>query len=85
MEDNKFIIYDENGFEKEMQILFTFEIDENNKYVIYHNIDDDSEYFAGKYNDEGELFTDISEEELEICLEMLNTFIDEIEVSEDDE
>ena len=64
-----------------MQILFTFETD-SDQYVIYHAVDDNSEYFAGKYNDDGELFPDISEEEWEICSEMLNTFMDEIETPE---
>ena len=55
MENNKFVIYDDEGFEKEMQILFTFETDDDLKYVIFHEVNDDSEYFVSRYTDEGEL------------------------------
>ncbi len=75
MENNKFIITDENGSEKEMTILFTFESDEA-QYVLYYDENDDyGQCFAGKYNEDGELFPELSEEEWDMCQEMLNTFM----------
>ena len=34
MEDNKMIVYDEQGNEIEMEIMFTFDDDNHNSYVI---------------------------------------------------
>ena len=37
MEDNKMIVYDEQGNEIEMEIMFTFDDDNHNSYVIFFN------------------------------------------------
>ena len=83
MENNKFVIYDDEGFEKEMQILFTFETDADLKYVIFHEVNDDSEYFVSRYTDDGELISELNDEEYEMCNEMLNTFFDQIEAKDE--
>lgn len=80
MEGNKLILIDENNIEKEMEILFTFEKDEDNKYVIYYDpIEEEIEYFAARYTEDGNLFPDISDDEWDMCLEMLNTYLEDID------
>lgn len=80
MEDNKFIIIDENGVEKEMTILFTFEAKKDQYVIYYDEADEEGECFAGKYNEDGELFPELSEEEWEMCQEMLNTYLGGLDV-----
>ncbi len=83
MDERRFVVYDNEGYETEMQILFTFETDDDVKYVIFHPVNDDSEYIAGRYTEDGQLFTDLNDEEFEMCSEMLNTFMDQIEFDEE--
>ena len=73
MEDNKMIVYDEQGNEIEMEIMFTFDDDNHNSYVIFFNV------YAGKYNEDGQLDTDLTEEEFAMCQEVLGAFEDEEE------
>ncbi len=55
MENNKFVMIDENGQEKEYDVLFTFESEETNKnYIAYtdNTIDETGnvEVYASIYN-----------------------------------
>lgn len=57
MENNKFVMLDENGQEREFDVLFTFESEETNKnYIAYtdNTIDDTGnvEVYASIYNPE---------------------------------
>lgn len=81
LDSNCLYITDENGNEKRMIILFTFDSDDfNSKYVVYQDPDgDNDEVFAAKYNDEGELFPIESDEEWEMVEEVVNTFAEDEE------
>ena len=80
MEDNKMIVYDEQGNEIEMEIMFTFDDDNHNSYVIFFNPkDEDENVYAGKYNEDGQLDTELTEEEFAMCQEVLGAFEDEEE------
>ncbi len=80
IDSNKMIIKDENGQEKEMEILFTFESDElNAQYVVFTDpTSEDGEVFASRYNDEGELEPIETEAEWEMIEEVVGAFSDEM-------
>lgn len=71
----------EDGTTKEMEILFTFDNDATNiSYVLFTDLDEEStEVYAAKYNDEGDLDMDLTQEEMEMCEEVLGAFSDEQE------
>ncbi len=79
-DSNKMIIKDENGQEKEMEILFTFESDElNAQYVVFTDpASEDGEVFASRYNDDGELEPIETEAEWEMIEEVVGAFSDEM-------
>lgn len=57
MKENKFTMIDENGIERQYDVLFTFESEETNKnYIVYtDNTTDDTgniEVYASIYNPE---------------------------------
>ena len=81
--DKKLYITDENGAEKEMEILLTFEPDNSaKKYVLYYDPEvEDGDIFASIYDDEGHLFPIETQEEWDMVEEVLNAFNEE----EDDE
>lgn len=77
MEENTFVIIDQNNVEKEMEILFTFDHDEQN-YVVFKEVNAETDdFFVGKYDEEGVLDLDLSQAEFEMCEEIFNTFLGE--------
>lgn len=80
IDSNKMIVKDEQGQEKEMEILFTFESDElNAQYVVFTDPEsEDGEVFASRYNDEGELEPIETEAEWEMIEEVVGAFSDEM-------
>ncbi|MBQ4342295.1 MAG: DUF1292 domain-containing protein [Erysipelotrichaceae bacterium] len=86
IDSNKMIVKDENGQEKEMEILFTFESDElNAQYVVFTDPqDEDGEVFASRYNDEGELEPIETEAEWEMIEEVVGAFSDEMNEYEEE-
>ena len=86
MDSNKLVIIEDDGTQKEMEILFTFENDENNKsYVLFTDPTDvEGEVFACSYDDEGNLEYITDEAEYAIIEEVFNTFVEELQ-GEDDE
>lgn len=86
LETNKMIVKDENGQEKEMEILFTFESDElNAQYVVFTDPqDEEGEVFASRYNDEGELEPIETEAEWEMIEEVVGAFSDEMNEYEEE-
>lgn len=59
MKENKFVLLDEKGQEKEYDVLFTFESEETNKnYIVYtdNSLDETGniQVFASVYNPEDE-------------------------------
>lgn len=84
MNDNKILIADENGVEKEFEILFTFE-SEDKSYVLYYDpTEDEPNVYASIYDDEGHLFDVETPEEWDLISEVFETFVGN-EENEDDE
>lgn len=91
IEDSTIIVTDENGKELTMEVLFTFEDENNHKnYVLYYDPNDDSgEVFAAVYDEIGNLIPVTSEEDWAMIEEVFEAFNieheDEVETEEDDE
>lgn len=79
--ENKIYITDDNGKEIEMNILFTFDMEEKNYVVVYENNKEDDLY-AFEYDDNGNLLMIEDEETLEKVQEVIDAF-DGIEDEED--
>ena len=73
--DNTIYIYDDNGQEKEMQILLTCEL-EGNQYVMVYEKDREDEIYVFKYDEEGNLEV-CSDENLALIEEVVAAFEDE--------
>lgn len=73
MDTNKMYVKDDQGNEKEMTILFTFEKGKK-KYVVYSDPSNEEEVFASAYNEDGELFPIESDEEWDMVEEVLGAF-----------
>ena len=71
--DNRIYITDDNGNEREMNILFTFDMNDENYVVVYEG-DNDEELFAFKYDEDGSLYVVEDEEELEAVQEVIDAF-----------
>ena len=79
MEDyNKITITDEEGKSMEMNILFTFDANENNYVICYFDGKED-EIYPFRYDEEGNLEVVEDEEELSMIDEVVAAF------DEDDE
>lgn len=76
LDTNSLYVTDENGNEKRMEILFTF--DDDNKgghYVVFVDPDTDSdEVFASAFDEEGNLLPINSEEEWQMVEEVIGAF-----------
>ncbi len=88
MDTNRFTIITEDGTEKEMEILFTFEDDtQNGKYVLFTDpSDEEGNVFAGTYNEEGEISVLDPEEDPEewaMIEEVFGAFVEEFENGEE--
>lgn len=88
MDQNAFVVIDENGKEIECEVLFTFESEDFGKsYVLYfektESEEEQVEIFASSYDPSkengGELMPVETDEEWEMIEEMLNTFSEEEE------
>ncbi|MBM7541713.1 MULTISPECIES: DUF1292 domain-containing protein [Amphibacillus] len=86
-ENERIIIPDENGEEHLFEVLFTFDVEQNNQsYLavvpVEQTDDEEQEVFAFRYEakeseDDLALFAIESDEEWDMVEEMLNTLIDE--------
>lgn len=84
LDSNCLYVQDENGEEKKMIILFTFDGPDGDKqYVVFQDPEGDDELYAAIYNNEGELFAIESEEELDMVQEVINTFLEDEEEVDD--
>ncbi|MFI3284902.1 MAG: DUF1292 domain-containing protein [Erysipelotrichaceae bacterium] len=85
MDSNKLIIVEDDGTQKEMEILFTFESEENGKsYVLFTDPNDETgEVFSCSYDDDGHLHPVEDAEEYAIIEEVFNTFVGEMEDEEE--
>ena len=87
MDTNKFVVTDENGVEIEMEILFTFQLDNDERnFVLYTNPADDSgEVIAAIYDEYGKLSQIEAEDDWAMVEEVFNSFIEEQEGNDDEE
>lgn len=78
LESNIMYVEDENGKEKEMEILFTFDNEAKNKsYVVFQDASgENDEVFASCYDDDGNLTPIETEEEWNMVEEVLGAFME---------
>ena len=78
MDENVITVVDEDGNEVEMEVLLTFDDEENEKsYVLLIDPVKNDEIYAYQYTEDGDLFAVEDGEEWNMCVEVLNSFIDE--------
>lgn len=84
LDSNSLYVKDENGNEKRMLILFTFDNDQTKtQYVVFQDPENQEEVYASRYNDEGELLPIETDEEWDMVEEVINTFIEDEEDAEE--
>lgn len=77
LENNKMIITEDDGNQKEMEILFTFEDDEENNFVLVTDPEDEEgEVYPFLYNDDGELSPVEDPKQWEMVQEVFLAFMD---------
>lgn len=81
MDDNKILISDDNGNQKVMNILFTFEL-ETKKYVLCYEDENPDDIFSFGYDDEGNMYEVVEEKEIKLINEVLDAFEEENEDEE---
>lgn len=81
LDSNSLYVTDENGNEKRMMILFTFESEDyQRKYVVFEDPDaEDGEVFASAYDDAGSLLPIDSDEEWAMIEEVIGAFVEDEE------
>lgn len=82
MEDNnRMIITDDSGQEREVEILFTFDDEKNGKsYVLFTDPQDpEGNVYAYSYDEDGNMEEVTDEKEFEMCQEVLGAFQDDEE------
>lgn len=81
--DDEIVIYDEEGNEYLMNILFTYENEERGaEYVFLFDDATPEEVIVMRYNDEHELFEVTDEEELKEAEEVLEAFNEDPNIQE---
>lgn len=85
IDSNSLYVTDENGNEKRMVILFTFDAPDGEKqYVVFQDPEgNEEEVFASAYTDQGELVPIETDEEWEMIDEVVGAFLDTEEEMED--
>ena len=81
LDSNCLYVTDENGQEKKMIILFTFDSpDYGQQYVVFQDPDlADGQVYASRYDSEGNLLPIESDEEWDMVEEVINTFVEDEE------
>lgn len=84
LNEKEMIIYDENGNEKVMNILFTYDNEERHKsYVFLYENDDEDNVMAFIYNDETKSLEEIEDDdEYNEVEEVFNAFMDDPKIQE---
>lgn len=77
MDANQIVVTDENGKERSLEVLFTFNSEETNKkYVLYYDpTEEQPTVFASSFDDEGHLFEVESPEEWDMIEEVFHSFM----------
>lgn len=79
LDSNSIYVKDENGNEKRMTILFTFDNEVTKKqYVVFQDPEQD-EVYASAYDENGQLLPIETDEEWEMVEEVINTFVEDNE------
>ena len=73
MSENKIYLTDDEGNELEMNIYFTFDMNEKN-YAVLYATDHEDDLYAFRYDAEGNLFVVEDEEELSMIDEVVSAF-----------
>ena len=81
MDDNKILISDDKGNQKEMNILFTFEY-ERKKYVLCYLDESPDDIYSFGYDDDGNMYEVVDEKENKLVNEVLDAFQEENEDEE---
>jgi uncharacterized protein YrzB (UPF0473 family) len=77
--EKQMIVYDNEGNEVVVEILFTYESEERGcKYVLFFEEENPDEIIAMKYNDEGELEAIEDDEEYSEVEEVLNCYLEDL-------
>ena len=81
LDSNSLYVKDENGNEKRMTILFTFDNEETKKqYVVFQDPEqDEDEVYASAYDENGQLLPIETDEEWAMVEEVINTFVEDNE------
>lgn len=81
LDSNSLYVKDENGNEKRMTILFTFDNEVTKKqYVVFQDSEqDEDEVYASAYDENGQLLPIETDEEWEMVEEVINTFVEDNE------
>lgn len=76
LDSNSLYVKDEQGNDRRMVILFTFDSEDyNRQYVVFQDAEGlDDEVYASAYTEEGELLPIESDEEWDMVEEVINTF-----------
>lgn len=86
LNDDQIIIYDEDGKEYLMNILFTYENEERNaQYVMVYDDAFPEEVIVMRYDDNNELFEVTDEEELKEAEEVLEAYNEDPTIQEEKE
>lgn len=85
LDSSSLYVSDEEGNEKRMEIMFTFEDDVRKKsYVVFMDPEEESdEVFASAYDSEGNLMPVDSEEEWKMIEEVIGAFQSDEEAAEE--
>lgn len=81
LDSNSLYVKDENGNEKRMTILFTFDNEVTKKqYVVFQDPEqDEDEVYASAYDENGQLLPIETDKEWEMVEEVINTFVEDNE------
>ena len=81
LDSNCLYVTDENGQEKKMIILFTFDSpDYGQQYVVFQDPNlEDGQVYASRYDSEGNLLPIESDEEWDMVEEVINTIVEDEE------
>lgn len=77
MDENTMTITDENGLERQVEILLTFDDNNGKSFVLFTDPEEEEgNVYAYSYTEDGEM-DEVTEEEWEMCQEVLGAFIEE--------
>lgn len=77
-ENNRMMITDESGQEREVEIILTFDDEKGQSFVLFQDPQDTEDtVFAYSYDEDGNMNEVIDETEWNMCQEVLGAFMDE--------